>query len=96
MYFITMMESLDAGCSSRCMGFLPTFEKADEAVRENAGDIHEALYKYAVIEYGEEGVYPQLKVIQWYKFVPTKDYRGYYVPMPFPAEYSDWCNFALG
>lgn len=39
------------------MGYYMTFDNAEEAVRRNAGDIHEACYDFAVIEEVPEGVY---------------------------------------
>lgn len=96
MYFITTMRSLEAGCDTRCVGFLSSFKEADSMVRSNAGDMHETMYEYAVIEQGKEAIYPMLEVVQWYRFVPTGDYRGYYVPIPPPEELANVCNFAIG
>ncbi len=53
----------------RVVGFYDKQIKASTRILENACDIFEdGYYQYAVIQYIEEGLYPNTKVIQWYKY----------------------------
>src|SRR3990167_4097242 len=56
-YFVTVIQTekdtLDKECgkwNTRCWGFYPTLEMAQEAVLQNVTDIHELWYQWAVIE----------------------------------------------
>lgn len=53
----------------RCVGWFPTLELADEAVRENHCDIYECgHYNHAVIETKEPGLYASVTNEFWYKW----------------------------
>jgi len=52
----------------RCVGYYDTFEKAEEAVLNNAGDIYECgYYSYVVIEAIGPGIYATDFNPIWYK-----------------------------
>ena len=58
MYFITTIETKKGDIKdTRCVGYYKTFEEAEQAVMENACDIWETCYDYAVIENIKEGLY---------------------------------------
>jgi len=66
MYFVTTIDSKDG--DTRCVGYYSTFEKANEAVLDNACDIWETCYDYAVIENIPEGLYQYDFKPIWYKW----------------------------
>lgn len=73
MYFVTTVDSKDE--DTRCVGYFKTFEEAEQAVMENACDIWETCYDYAVIENIPEGLYQYDFHPTWYKYhKPTGGY----------------------
>ena len=62
-------------CHSKCGNVSRTFgyynNKIDalDAIRKNIGSLNESgYYDYLVLEEAESGIFPQTKVIQWYKW----------------------------
>lgn len=98
MYFITGIEDLDPEWGTkgthRCFGYKETFDKADQAVKENRCDINETIYNYVVIEFIKSGIHSICLENRWfYKF----DYdKGIYEPIEEPGEVKGFCNFAIG
>lgn len=71
MYFVTVFkvdETDDMLDCLRVIGYFHKLKDAKNAIKHNAGDIHEDSYNYAVIEDIEEGIYPVADKIQFYWF----------------------------
>lgn len=66
MYFITTVDAKDE--DTRCVGYFQTFEEAENAVKNNACDIWETCYNYAVIENIPCGLYQYDFHPTWYKY----------------------------
>lgn len=100
-YVITVAEKLnmdetgfpDFGSTS-VPGWYPRKEDAEHAVTENACDINETCYEYAVIEEIEEGLYnPATSGHRWlYKY--NRERNGY-EPIPEPECLKHFCGFAM-
>lgn len=92
MYFITTVDSKDG--DTRCVGYYSTFEKAEEAVLDNACDIWETCYDYAVIENVDEGLYQYDQNPVWYKW---DDLNEEYVKIEGrPDQYKNQIGFGIG
>jgi hypothetical protein len=92
MYFITTIDSKDG--DTRCVGYYSTFEKAEGAVLDNACDIWETCYDYAVIENVGEGLYQYDQDPVWYKW---DDLNEEYVKMEGrPKQYKNQIGFGIG
>lgn len=92
MYFITTVDSKDG--DMRCVGYYSTFEAAEEAVLDNACDIWETCYDYAVIENVEEGLYQYDQNPVWYKW---DDLNEEYARMEGrPEQYKNQVGFGIG
>lgn len=96
-YTITMIEDIDkkhgAIGSVRCFGYSTDFEYVDSRVRKNATDLHECLYKYAIIEKVEEGLYPCATERWLYEF----DFdNGVFNPIEVPESLRHIVNFGIG
>lgn len=100
MFFITCFTKiakhklgwLDMG-SIRTFGFLETFEEAEQALNENACDMRECLYDYAVVEEMQPGIHPTAFNRWFYKF--DEERKGFY-RIEEPEEFQHYCNIALG
>lgn len=57
----------DLGCT-RSVGWRPTFEMAEDTVKNNVCDIWEYCYDYACIEELDYGLYPFAEERWFYKF----------------------------
>lgn len=100
MYFITCFEKITIGKlgwldteSTRTFGFVSTFAKAEQALNDNACDMHECLYDYAVVEDINQGVLSlaeQRWVFKW------DQHREGFFEIEEPKELQHYCNFALG
>lgn len=66
MFFITTMG--ENGKSPRTVGYLRTFNEAEEVVLKNKYDIYEYSYPYAVIENIPIGIYEFDFNPVWYKW----------------------------
>lgn len=100
-YVITVAEKLDMDKtgfpdfgSTSVPGWYPRKEDAERAVTENACDINETCYEYAVIEEIEEGLYnPATSGHRWlYKY--DREKNGY-EPIPEPECLKHFCGFAM-
>lgn len=98
MYFITCFSKYeqtkfgvaDIG-SARTFGYYEDKDVAIEAVKKNWCDIQERLYRYAVVEYIEEGLY-NLATERWF-FEWNEDKKTFEAIAPFV----DHCgNYAFG
>jgi len=68
-------KEYDSHGGSRTFGWWKSFEKAKQVVEENAYDIHECSYKYAVIEKISEGIHGVLMgnyQEYWYEWINDK------------------------
>lgn len=99
MYFITCFEKLptrddsfDIGCS-RCFGYKKTFEEAKEALHNNTCNMHEYLYKFAVIEKLGPYIHPEVEQHQFFKYDANK--KGFF-EIDDPKELNHLTNFSLG
>lgn len=69
MYFITtIQEKNDEIIGQRCVGYVDTYEDAEEIVESNAYDICETIYNYAVIEEIPSGIYQYDVNAKWFKY----------------------------
>ena len=97
LYFIATIENLDfkgeftGGDGKRVPGFFETQEKAIEVVEKNKCDICEGIYKYAVIEGLEPGLYPDDFEPLFYKWID-----GRYQRIEKPKEWESLCGFTIG
>ena len=92
MYFITTIDSRDD--DMRCVGYYSTFEKAEEAVLDNACDINETCYNYVVIENVGEGLYQYDQDAIWYQW---DDLNEEYKRMERkPDKYKNQVGFGIG
>lgn len=92
MYFITTIDSKDNDI--RCVGYFKNFEKAEKAVLDNACDIWETCYDYAVIENVEEGLYQYDQNSVWYKWDDLDE--EYKRIKGRPEQYKNQVGFAIG
>lgn len=100
MYFITCFSKidkdnhgwLDTG-AMRTFGYYDNFEDADKALRHNYCDMHEYLYRYAVIEKVEPGIHPIAEERWFYRYDEEND--GFY-HISEPEEFEHYINIALG
>lgn len=92
MYFITTIDSKDG--DTRCVGYFSTFEKAEEIILDNVGDIWETCYDYAVIENIEEGLYQYDHDAVWYKWDDLNE--KYEKIKEIPEQYKKLIGFAIG
>lgn len=84
----------DSHGGSRTFGWWETFEKAKQVVEENAYDIHECSYKYAVIEKianGMLGGFMDGYEEHWYEWV-----EGKYVAIDKPKLLKSIVGWSLG
>ena len=82
-YIIMVMKKIDIdvstghsdfGCTD-IVGFYTNFKQADSRVKENACDINETCYDYAIIEEVKEGLYQYPRKRWLYKY--NKDNNEY-------------------
>lgn len=59
--------------STRCVGYYKDVENARYVVHNNAGDIWETIYRYAIIEEVAEGLYPSLLSREWFEYNVEKN-----------------------
>ena len=67
--------------TSRTVGWVKTFEEAEEIVLNNQGDIFEYMYDYAIIEEVEEGLYP-FSFTRWLYKIDLKERKYYRIEEP--------------
>jgi hypothetical protein len=79
--------------TERVVGYYRTLNDAMKAVGENAGDINEKTYDYALVETVREGVYPCSEERIFFKFNYEKD--GY-EKMKEPAFMAHFCGLTMG
>jgi hypothetical protein len=77
----------------RCFGFFFNVENAKNAVENNRCDMHESLYNHIVIEEVGEGISPEVKEIQWYKWDNKKNN---YIECTKPKKIENVFNFGIG
>jgi len=76
----------------RTVGYFKKFEKAENIVLQNIGDLYEAgHYSYCVIEEFPGGLYPQAKCEIWYIWSDNQ-----YVRTIKPGILEHFINFGLG
>lgn len=99
MYFITCFQKIDEdnyGLSvgaSRTFGYLDNFDEANDALKYNVCDMHEYLYRYAVIEKIGTGIFPIAEERWFYKY---NEEKGGFYPIEEPKEFEHYTNIALG
>jgi hypothetical protein len=78
--------------ATRTVGFYYEKETALDAVHNNAGDMNETVYDYAIVEEVEPGLYPCSTVRWLYKFdYKTKQYN----PIEEPEILSHMCGIVV-
>lgn len=102
-YTVMVMTDLKpdekTGCpefgSSRLVGWFPEFDMADSSVKENALDINETCYHYALIEECRQGLYSPASADSrwWYQYNKEKDE---YLPIAEPEFVKHFCGFTIG
>lgn len=98
MYFITCFTKYetdklgwpDIG-SARTFGYFADKDEAIAAVKRNCGDIQERVYRYAVVEHIEEGLY-NLATDRWF-FEWDEDEQRFFQIEPFVDNSG---NYAFG
>ncbi len=111
MYFVTTFSKLEKDelgwynfGSIRTVGYYADLEDARKTVINNAGDICETIYDYAIIEGVEQGLYPITKLQELYKvkdITKTVDGKEYYNPdltyekIDLPKDFSE-CSLVIG
>jgi hypothetical protein len=66
-WFITAIYSnIRSKNDIRCFGFFNNYNDAYDAIVNNKGDLHEALYEYLVVEYIEQGIHPEIIIEKWW------------------------------
>lgn len=80
---------------SRCVGYRTDRDLAIDAVKMNAGDIHEAgYYPLCLVEELGEGIYPQALSYAWFEWIEGVDaYRQIDGP---PEDLERQCGFSIG
>lgn len=71
MFFITTMGK--EGKCPRTVGYVETFEEAEDIVLNNKYDIFEYTFDYAVIENVPSGIYQYDQNPNWYKWNHDKE-----------------------
>ena len=98
MFFITSFEHLPdkkylhTG-DTRTFGYFDDREKAVRSLHENWCDMHECLYRYAVIEEIGQGIHPDVQSRTFFEY--DKERNGFF-EIEEPKEVKHVCNFALG
>lgn len=64
----------------RTFGYYTNKEKAIDAVKHNALDIHETIYNYVIVEEVEEGLYNPSCTRWWFKYTGNDTYTE--IPEP--------------
>lgn len=100
MFFIASIEQISTNHLGwlntgdvRVVGYKETFDQAKTALNENRCDIHEGIYKYAVIEEILSGLYPDV-INRWF-FKWDNKKRGFF-EIEEPKEVSEYSNFTIG
>ena len=99
-YFITVFERLsldeygfpDTG-HNRCWGFYTDKNMAIDALHENATDMNETMYEYAIVEEYYEGISNFTGFRQFFKYSDEKD--GYF-EIDEPTNYEYYVCFSIG
>ena len=83
--------------NSRCFGWYPSFEEAQETVENNYSDIHEYSYKYAVIEKMADGMRLGFERPEewWYEWEGSHE-DGKYVKINKPKELKGVIGWGIG
>lgn len=75
MYFITCFSRCEEGDNGWfdggyicTFGYYDNFYTCKKALNENWGDMHEYLYKFAVVEFIEQGIQQHAKEIAWFQW----------------------------
>ena len=100
MFFITCFEKCEKdeiGCfvtgDTRTFGYFDNLETCIHALNENICDMHECLYKFAVIESIGQGIHPHAKEISWFQWDDEK--QGFF-EIEKPECTRNYSNYALG
>ena len=81
----------DGGCE-RSFGFKYSFEDAKRALNENYCDMHETIYKFAVVEELGPYIHPTVEREVWFEYDFEKD--GFFEIEKPQATYG-FCNFGM-
>ena len=100
MFFITCFEKCNKdehGCfdtgDTRTFGYFDNYKACTQALNENICDMHECLYKFAVIESIGQGIHPHAKEISWFRWNDEK--QGFF-EIEKPECTRNYSNYALG
>ena len=94
-YFITVFNRYDnyGIHSTRCWGYYPNWEDANEVVHNNMTDLWEYTYDYAVIEEIKPGISSYAYPRWFYKY---NQETNKYNMIEEPEELKHFCNFGVG
>lgn len=98
-FFITCIERLPDynNCfiegDVRTFGFFHEYKEAVQRLHENTCDMHENMYKYAVVEEVSPGIHPYSDNRQFFKYDESRD--GFF-EIEEPEEVKHLCNFSVG
>ena len=99
MFFISAFEHLPKSTEDlrigdcRAFGYFHEYEDAVQRLHENTCDMHECMYRYAVIEKVWPGIHPYVESRQFFKY--DKELDGFF-EIDEPETIKRLCNFALG
>lgn len=102
-YTITMVDDR-GGYISRCVGWYKKYKDAKKSVEKNLGKNNGIVYKYAVIEEFECGIYPccKSKNQKWFEAKLEFDNDDYLVGCNYeeiekaPEQFDHTVNFSMG
>lgn len=99
MFFIACFEHLppverdyDIG-DCRTVGYFDNYNNAALRLHNNACDLYEDIYDYAIIEEVEQGLYPNVKSRKFFKY--DKEQDGFF-EIEEPEQLKQFCNFSIG
>lgn len=82
---------------SRTWGWFPNAEAAAHALATNLSDMHETIYRYAVVETYDWGVPADAESEIWFEWARlANDGKGGYMPGVKPADFEGAVNFGMG
>lgn len=94
MYFITTIRIKNNEVQTqRCVGYVDTYEKAEQIIINNEYDINETIYQYAIIENIPMGLYQYDEHPQWFKW---NDLLEIYEKCESPKFLKNWIGFGIG
>ena len=93
-YTITTMADIS---NSRCIGWFSKFEYAENEILNNTYDMYEGMYRYAIIEKVNEGLYGSFGTDLRITFYEWDKNLGCYLKLDgIPISYKQMCGLGIG